>query len=526
MTVSTVKRAGALMITLSLLMVSVLALAGCLGDDDDDKNRAPTAVITSPEDDDVVQVGEKFKVDGRDSSDPDGDDLEFFWTSNLDGELTDESQQIGYVELATSGTHFITLKVVDPDGAEDEDEVRVEVLEENQPPVAIISSPREGDSFSENDDITFNGENSYDPDDNDAIVEYSWKIDGSVISSERRFTRQLSYGQHSAELTVKDQDGLTHTDSITSFSVTNLPPLARIEEPGDGDDFFEGDVVTFNGSKSRDPEGEDLEFEWDFGDDSAKGNEEIEEHTYDSVGDYEVTLMVTDDLDQSDNETITITIKPRGPTARMTSNVTATRIDMNISFDASDTTASGGTTITNYTWDFEDGTVITNDADNWTIEHNWTTAGYYNVTLTVTDSNEMTNETVMMVKIIPHDFNEVRNDQIILGGNGETDFNEAFDVLIFHQNVDLDVTLENQGVAALGDANFTFTFTNHAGDTLWTFQRTVNAGDSLSLGLRSFDDNRTNGSLGEYNIDIHVLNEAGLVTANPSYTIDIKVEYG
>ena len=517
MTVSTVKRAGALMITLSLLMVSVLALAGCLGDDDDDKNRAPTAVITSPEDDDVVQVGEKFKVDGRDSSDPDGDDLEFFWTSNLDGELTDESQQIGYVELATSGTHFITLKVVDPDGAEDEDEVRVEVLEENQPPVAIISSPREGDSFSENDDITFNGENSYDPDDNDAIVEYSWKIDGSVISSERRFTRQLSYGQHSAELTVKDQDGLTHTDSITSFSVTNLPPLARIEEPGDGDDFFEGDVVTFNGSKSRDPEGEDLEFEWDFGDDSAKGNEEIEEHTYDSVGDYEVTLMVTDDLDQSDNETIEITIKPKGPVARMTSNVTATRTEMNISFDASDSTTSGGSPIVNYTWDFDDGSdPVTTDAENTTIEHNWTDSGYYNVTLTVIDANNMTNETVLMVTIMPRDFQDTRTGSNTISSllppwtGSETFPMEDFRFL---QNSSVEYSFEVNG-------DWHIELQNSEGSTIHEDEGTDDGG-----GIFYFDRNATENSSGTYSIQFEISTDS-LVDTSASYSFDIRVNYG
>lgn len=514
MTVSTVKQAGALLVCLSLLMVAAMASSGCLGDDDDDDNRAPTAVITEPEDDAQVRVGERIMVDGRDSTDPDGDDLDFFWTSNLDHELSDKA--VDYVYLDTDGTHFITLKVVDPDGAESEAEVRIEVLPENQPPVAIISSPRDGDSYSENEDISFNGENSYDPDEYDAIVTYSWKIDGSAVSSEMKFSRQLAYGAHTAELEVKDQEGLTHTDTA-SFTVTNLPPFARIKAPDDGDEFFEGDEITFNASKSVDPEGGDLEFEWDFGDDSGTEDGEVVEHTYDTPGDYEVTLMVTDDLDQSDNETIEITIKPKGPVARMTSNVTATRTEMNISFDASDSTTSGGSPIVNYTWDFDDGSdPVTTDAENTTIEHNWTDSGYYNVTLTVIDANNMTNETVLMVTIMPRDFQDTRTGSNTISSllppwtGSETFPMEDFRFL---QNSSVEYSFEVNG-------DWHIELQNSEGSTIHEDEGTDDGG-----GIFYFDRNATENSSGTYSIQFEISTDS-LVDTSASYSFDIRVNYG
>ena len=516
MTVSTVKRAGALLISLSLLMVAALASTGCLGDDDDDDNRAPTAVITAPEDGDEVQVGEKFKVDGRDSSDPDGDELEFFWTSDLDGELTDDSQQIAYVELDTAGTHVITLLVVDPDGAEDMDDVTIEVLPENQPPVAIISSPRNGDSFSENDDITFSAENSYDPDVNDAITEYAWKIDGSAVSIERKFTKQLSYGPHTVELTVEDQDGLTDTADPVSFTVTNLPPFARIEEPDDGDEFFEGEPITFNASKSRDPEGEDLEFDWDFGDNSSHEDDEVVEHTYDTPGEYEVTLMVTDDLDQSDNETIEITIKSKGPMAHFIGDKEDARVEENITFDASGSTASGDAPITNYTWDFGDGS--TNTTNETSMEHNWTDPGYYNVTLTVTDANNMTNETVMEVRIIPQDSHDEETNGQALGPGGETTDGWGFWVDVFHDEEEANLTVSSN----LNTNDYEIEVQDADNNVMWQETGSLGGGDDDQFQLL-FTTNETNNSVGLYWVEITV--SAGILGGSASWEYIVDVRY-
>ena len=52
--------------------------------------------------------------------------------------------------------------------------------------------------------------------------------------------------------------------------------------------------VTFNASSSYDPDGTIVSYEWDFKDGST-GNGETVNHTFNSTGNYNVKLTVTDD---------------------------------------------------------------------------------------------------------------------------------------------------------------------------------------------------------------------------------------
>jgi C1A family cysteine protease len=56
-----------------------------------------------------------------------------------------------------------------------------------------------------------------------------------------------------------------------------------------------GDYITFDASKSKDPEGEIISYEWDFGD-GTTGNGVTVSHKYSKRGIYQVTLKVTDEF--------------------------------------------------------------------------------------------------------------------------------------------------------------------------------------------------------------------------------------
>lgn len=85
----------------------------------------------------------------------------------------------------------------------------------------------------------------------------------------------------------------------------NLPPSANA---GPNHTAHLWETVYFDGSNSSDPEGDDLTYEWDFGDGSPYGNEVNVTHEYNATGIYNVTLTVTDSGGLSDTDTCIITV--------------------------------------------------------------------------------------------------------------------------------------------------------------------------------------------------------------------------
>ncbi|MBA2556214.1 MAG: PQQ-dependent sugar dehydrogenase, partial [Chloroflexi bacterium] len=100
-----------------------------------------------------------------------------------------------------------------------------------------------------------------------------------------------------------------------SYAGTNSPPSAVIKAvPTDGPTPL---TVEFDGRESEDPEGEALVYAWDLDgdgetDDSASSTPNW---TYDIVGEYSVTLRVTDGQGASDESTTLITVGNTRPTA-------------------------------------------------------------------------------------------------------------------------------------------------------------------------------------------------------------------
>ena len=73
-----------------------------------------------------------------------------------------------------------------------------------------------------------------------------------------------------------------------------------------GTTYYVNQVINFN-SSAFDLDGDALTFLWDF-DDGSTSNEPNTTHSYSSEGTYNVTLTVTDEHDESDEDTVRITI--------------------------------------------------------------------------------------------------------------------------------------------------------------------------------------------------------------------------
>jgi spore coat protein A len=98
-------------------------------------------------------------------------------------------------------------------------------------------------------------------------------------------------GVHTVTITASDGNASSSLAIAITVTVLNHPPVAdpggpyagRIEQP-----------VSFDGSRSRDPEGGTLVFHWTFGD-GGTGSGERTDYAYLNAGIYTVTLEVVDD---------------------------------------------------------------------------------------------------------------------------------------------------------------------------------------------------------------------------------------
>ena len=89
----------------------------------------------------------------------------------------------------------------------------------------------------------------------------------------------------------------------------NLPPVASFLYSPDNPAV--GETITFNASLSYDPDGNLINYEWDFGEGKAVSRtEEIVTHAYRVAGDYDVGLSVTDDNGATNTSSATITVLP------------------------------------------------------------------------------------------------------------------------------------------------------------------------------------------------------------------------
>ena len=133
---------------------------------------------------------------------------------------------------------------------------------------------------------------------------------------------------------------------------------------------------------------------WDFDDDSEESNEQTVSHTFEEAGTYNITLGVTDTDNQTASDSIEITVEEAAPpppttiteplTAEIISNGTQGVAPATFEFQAN---LTGGTEPYTLVWDFDDDS---EESDEQNVVHTFEEAGTYNITLTVTDSEDQT----------------------------------------------------------------------------------------------------------------------------------------
>jgi PKD repeat protein len=245
----------------------------------------------------VIEAGSMVLFDGTNSSASECVSIvEYRWDLD-DDRVREFSGPVFNYTFASFGEYNVTLKVVDSIYEWDTDVCTVYVTD--SPPTASFAYSPESPTIES--DIQFSDLSS---DLDGPLTSWFWEFGDGVTSQEtnpvHRYSRK---GEYAMNLTVKDEAGNINVTSETIF-VANIPPVARFRvtptnvEPGD---------VVYFWDESSDREGEDMTYEWDFGDGKAS-NDRNPVHVYAESGSYEATLAVTDDEGASDMSTTSIRV--------------------------------------------------------------------------------------------------------------------------------------------------------------------------------------------------------------------------
>lgn len=150
-------------------------------------------------------------------------------------------------------------------------------------------------------------------------------------------------------------------------------------------------TVNVDGAASSDPDGPIATYAWDFGD-GTTGSGVTATHAYANPGTYTVSLTVTDEGGLSHTTTQPVTAAANlPPVAAFTSSVNLHQVAL----DASTSSDPDGSVAT-YAWDFGDGATGTGSQ----VEHDYGSAGTFQVTLTVTDGEGATHSVTQAVETV------------------------------------------------------------------------------------------------------------------------------
>ena len=199
--------------------------------------------------------------------------------------------------------------------------------------------------------------------------------------------------------------GTDFNNSSSRTASIRLVPQGTVIPPGNLVPAFtftplaptDGQTVLFDASSST---GSISEYRWAFGD-GGQSSGITASHAYNRPGTFVVTLTLVDfnGRTASKSQSISVTVGSQ-PTAVFVFSPTGPRVGQSVNFNAAQSRPPAGGTLVTYTWNFGDGSPVQATGDS-VISKTYTTAGTYQVTLTVTDDSGRTTTSAQAVTILP-----------------------------------------------------------------------------------------------------------------------------
>lgn len=330
----------------------------------------------------------EVEFDASLSSDPDGEIIAYEWDFNDDGDFTDASGDKVKHTFDQIGKYKVTLRVTDnnQEFATDQKEVDVNEGDEPKPKIAILDVEDLKLPLAKDKTYTFDASESYSP--VGTITKYEWDFgDGSKPVLTRMANHMFEKeGIYEVTLKVFDEKELEGKTVLkVQVGPATSSPKAVIETtPRE----LTGTVpfrVSFDGSKSTDPNNDIVDYEWDFDADSTFDDlGKTVSYTYNKAGDYTAVLRITDAAKNQGTSEVKIKVSAQTIQARVSANPTQGEAPLTVAFDASASSYPDGQ-IVSYKWDFGDGSPARLDIAK--ITYRYTTIGNFEAKVTAISSD-------------------------------------------------------------------------------------------------------------------------------------------
>ncbi|MFT7520419.1 MAG: hypothetical protein ACI9MC_002565 [Kiritimatiellia bacterium] len=267
--------------TLLLAGLSALVFTACKADEE--CQYAPPEAVISAEDI-TYAINQEVSISGLDSDASCNRDFTFTWNwervpvgSQLTDTFSDNGTSRGGEQTQffdAVGDYVLRLVVFDGVQQSTESLMVFQVVADNLPPEASAGDDRAG---SVGERVSLDGTESYDPELEE--LEYRWTLKDKPADSQLDDSAIYDADEASAHfipdvpgafvfgLVVSDGFAWSAPDYVGLIVENdNLPPIAEANDPTKPDDVLtpceSADPVLLNGSRSYDPEGQDLEYDW------------------------------------------------------------------------------------------------------------------------------------------------------------------------------------------------------------------------------------------------------------------------
>jgi len=300
----------------------------------------------------------------------------------------------------------------------------------NKRPVANIAQSGGPDPLTPGVEVSLDGGGSTDGD-ND-VLSYQWSILSKPEESQVVLTSNLmanpsitpdKVGYYVVQLTVFDGELSSRPETLV-FEAKNTPPTANA---GQSQTVFKGELVSLDGSASSDPDGDEITYAWAITDKPEGSlvelsNSETATPSFaaDVKGEYTLSLVVNDGIQNSIADTVLITVENRKPVAVIAGDSNGLTGDM-ISVTAVSSSDPDGDILT-YLWSLQGPAGSTAKlSDSIVVSPMFTAdeAGVYTLTLIVSDGTAASDPVDFTVQIEGGNrapiLDEIGNQTVALG---------------------------------------------------------------------------------------------------------------